>query len=113
MAISRPFLLALLGVALLGATVFAVQNARNQANDDKAAVVKPSVPAPTSSAPAPAQATSAKLSATDAVPAVLSPGKSIDSARFLLRYDLREFDDNHENDHGTVSGSFVSKGASV
>jgi hypothetical protein len=28
MAISRPFLLALLGVALLGATVFAVQNAR-------------------------------------------------------------------------------------
>jgi len=29
MAISRPFLLALLGIALLGATVFAVQNARN------------------------------------------------------------------------------------
>lgn len=33
MAISRPFLLALLGVALLGATVFAVQNARNGAAD--------------------------------------------------------------------------------
>jgi hypothetical protein len=32
MAISRPFLLALLGVALLGATVFAVQNARNQSD---------------------------------------------------------------------------------
>ena len=30
MAISRPFLLALLGVALLGATIFAVQNARNR-----------------------------------------------------------------------------------
>ena len=33
MAISRPFLLALLGVALLGATVFAVTNARNNAGD--------------------------------------------------------------------------------
>ena len=33
MAISRPFLLALLGVALLGATVFAVQNARTGAAD--------------------------------------------------------------------------------
>jgi hypothetical protein len=33
MAISRPFLLALLGVALLGATVFAVQNARNGGTD--------------------------------------------------------------------------------
>ena len=33
MAISRPFLLALLGVALLGATIFAVSNARNNAGD--------------------------------------------------------------------------------
>src|SRR5215208_1514041 len=36
MAISRPFLLALVGVALLGATVFAVQNARNGAADKPA-----------------------------------------------------------------------------
>jgi hypothetical protein len=36
MALSRPFLLALLGVALLGATVFAVSNARNKAADDSA-----------------------------------------------------------------------------
>jgi hypothetical protein len=36
MALSRPFLLALLGVALLGATVFAVTNARNKAADDSA-----------------------------------------------------------------------------
>jgi hypothetical protein len=36
MALSRPLLLALLGVALLGATVFAVQNARNKAADDPA-----------------------------------------------------------------------------
>ena len=40
MAISRPFLLALLGVALLGATVFAVQNARN-GGDKAASVAKP------------------------------------------------------------------------
>ena len=38
MALSRPFLLALLGVALLGATVFAVSNARNKAADDSASV---------------------------------------------------------------------------
>ena len=38
MALSRPFLLALLGVALLGATVFAVTNARNKAADDPAPV---------------------------------------------------------------------------
>ena len=36
MALSRPFLLALLGVALLGATFFAVTNARNKAADDSA-----------------------------------------------------------------------------
>ena len=36
MAISRPFLLALLGAVLLGATLFAVQNARNSASDDAA-----------------------------------------------------------------------------
>ncbi|HKP20832.1 MAG TPA: hypothetical protein VJT68_04910 [Thermoleophilaceae bacterium] len=113
MAISRPFLLALLGVALLGATVFAVQNARNQASDDKAAAVKPSVPAPAPSSPEPAQATAAKLSAKEAVASILSPGDSVDSARFSLRYNLREFDDNREHDYGTVSGQFVSKGDSV
>ena len=36
MALSRPLLLALLGVALLGATAFAVQNSRNQGADDPA-----------------------------------------------------------------------------
>jgi hypothetical protein len=40
MALSRPLLLALLGVALLGATVFAVQNARNKAADDPAPVAQ-------------------------------------------------------------------------
>jgi hypothetical protein len=54
MAISRPFLLALLGVALLGATIFAVQNARN-GSDNAASVAKPAQPAqaqPAQAAPA-------------------------------------------------------------
>ena len=33
MAISRPFLLALVGAVLLGATFFAVQNARDTSGD--------------------------------------------------------------------------------
>jgi hypothetical protein len=53
MAISRPFLLALLGVALLAATVFAVQNARTSATDDPAPVAKQQ-PAE-QAAPAPAE----------------------------------------------------------
>lgn len=52
MALSRPFLLALLGVALLGATVFAVSNARNNAADESAPVAQP-----TADPAAPGQAT--------------------------------------------------------
>jgi len=110
MAISRPFLLALVGVALLGATVFAVQNARNKASDEAAPAAKPAeqaTPAPT--APAPAQA-AGKLSAKDAVAAILSPGEPIDSARFSLRYNTRELGGGHEHDYASVSGLFVSKG---
>ena len=44
MAISRPFLLALLGAVLLGATLFAVQNARNSASDDAAPAAQVSQP---------------------------------------------------------------------
>ncbi|HEX6582661.1 MAG TPA: hypothetical protein VF056_03590 [Thermoleophilaceae bacterium] len=56
MALSRPLLLALLGVALLGATVFAVQNARDKAADDPAPVAQQtadpsSTPAPSNSEP--------------------------------------------------------------
>jgi hypothetical protein len=48
MAISRPFLLALLGVVLLGATVLAVQNAREASDSDAtpAAVQSDAAPAP-------------------------------------------------------------------
>ena len=51
MALSRPLLLALLGVALLGATAFAVQNARNKGADDPAPVGQKA--ADPGSAPAP------------------------------------------------------------
>jgi hypothetical protein len=54
MAISRPFLLALLGIALLGATVFAVQNART-GSDGTPAASKPAEP--TQAQPAQASAT--------------------------------------------------------
>jgi hypothetical protein len=55
MAISRPLLLALLGVALLGATVFAVSNARNTADKPAPAAqqaAEPAAPAPEPTAPA-------------------------------------------------------------
>jgi hypothetical protein len=115
MAISRPFLLALLGVALLGATVFAVSNARNSAGDKSASVAKQPAeqaapaPAPT---PEPAQA-SGKLSAKDAVAAMLSPGKPVDSARFSISYDLREAGGTHEHDYGKLAGTFASEGSGV
>ena len=109
MAISRPFLLALLGVALLGATIFAVQNARNTATDDPAPVAKqPADKAAPAPAPEPAQAV--KLSAKDAVASILSPGQAIDSARFSIRYDLREQGGAREHLYGSASGQFVSKG---
>jgi hypothetical protein len=57
MAISRPFLLALLGALLLGATLFAVQNARNTTSEDAAPAAEQATPdqqaaAPAESAPA-------------------------------------------------------------
>jgi len=59
MAISRPFLLALLGVVLFGATALAVQNARNASDSDAtpAAVQSDAAPAP---AQAPADSGPAK-----------------------------------------------------
>jgi hypothetical protein len=111
MAISRPFLLALIGVALLGATVFAVTNARNRGDDGGVSTVKPieqAAPAPT---PEPAQA-SGKLEAKEALSAVLSPGESIDSARFSISYDTKELGGGREHDYATIDGAFVSKGAS-
>jgi hypothetical protein len=46
MSVSRPFLTALIGVVLLGATVFAVQNSRNAASSDPVQSQPASEPAP-------------------------------------------------------------------
>lgn len=80
MALSRPLLLALLGVALLGATVFAVQNARNKAADDPAPVAQQtadpgSTPAPSNSEP------SAPASPQELLRAGLTPD-ALESAAF-------------------------------
>jgi hypothetical protein len=58
MAISRPVLLALLGVVLLGATALAVQNARTTADNDAAPAAVNTEEAPAQ--PAPAEATPAE-----------------------------------------------------
>jgi hypothetical protein len=52
MAISRPFLLALLGALLLGATLFAVQNARDTATEDAAPAAEQATPEQQAAAPA-------------------------------------------------------------
>lgn len=60
MAVSRPFLLAVIGIALLGATVLAVQNAREAGDDAAGMAAGQGQPAAASSrsepAPAPEEA---------------------------------------------------------
>ena len=75
MALSRPFLLALLGVALLGATFFAVSNSRNQAADDSAPVAQQTA----NPASAPAQAATPEPAAPAAPQELLVAGLSPDS----------------------------------
>ena len=78
MAISRPFLLALLGVVLLGATLLAVQNARQTTDNDAAPAAVQS-----DAAPAPAQAP-AETAPADTLRAALNIG-AINSARLDAR----------------------------
>ena len=75
MALSRPFLLALLGVALLGATFFAVSNSRNQAADDSAPVAQQTA----NPASEPAQAATPEPAAPAAPQELLVAGLSPDS----------------------------------
>jgi hypothetical protein len=112
MAISRPFLLALLGVALLAATVFAVQSARDKASDNPAPVAEQpaDVAAP---APSPAEPAQAKLSAQDALAAILEPGTPVDSGRFEFRFETQEVAGGREHDVLELDGAFSdgAKGA--
>ena len=77
MAISRPLLLALLGVVLLGATALAVQNARTGSDDASPAALE------TQPAPAPAETTTA-AAPEQTLKAAFDFGK-LESARFDAR----------------------------
>jgi hypothetical protein len=104
MAISRPFLLALLGVALLGATVFAVQNARNQ-GDNAATASKPAQPAQ------PAQAQSAQAvpatGPTQVLSAAFTPN-ALTSASFDAKVS---FSFRGKTNSIKTNGAFESMGA--
>ncbi|HEX2414873.1 MAG TPA: hypothetical protein VHJ37_06640 [Thermoleophilaceae bacterium] len=78
MAVSRPFLLALIGIALLGATVFAVRNAPQSADSGGAAA-----PAASSQPATPA----AQLSPEEALQSALSTNPG--SARFHVEASLK------------------------
>src|SRR5688572_5831282 len=74
MSISRPFLLALLGAALFGATLLAIQNARNRTADAPVPVVQQD------EAPRQAPQPAAQLSPQEALKAAFS--SDVKSARF-------------------------------
>jgi hypothetical protein len=100
MAISRPFLLALVGLALLGATVFAVSNARNNGNE-AATVAKP--------APQPSQAAepTAPTGPAQVVSAAFSPN-ALNSASFDAKLSFAQ---GGKRNAIKVSGAFESTGA--
>ena len=105
MAISRPFLLALLGVALLGATVFAVQNARNQSDGSPAASqsAQPTQAQPTEAQPA--QATSTQ-GPTQVLSAAFGPN-ALNSASFDAKLT---FAMGGKKNSLSASGAFESAG---
>lgn len=103
MAISRPVLLALLGVALLGATVFAVQNARNSAVEDTAVVAEQTPSAEEVAEPA------AQPASNSGPEQLLEKALSsdIESARFDARLTFRS---RGETNTITAEGAFVDNG---
>jgi hypothetical protein len=104
MAISRPFLLALLGALLLGATLFAVQNARNTTSEDAAPAAEQATPEQHAAAPAePAPAANPQ----DTLTSALNVGQ-VDSAAFDVTFAVRG-----GGDPGTVavSGAFEAGAA--
>jgi hypothetical protein len=105
MALSRPFLLALLGVALLGATFFAVTNSRNKAADDSAPVAQPTAdPAAT-----PAQATPEP--AAPAPQELLAAGLTPDALESASFNGSLSFSSEGEQNTVKTSGAFELGGA--
>jgi hypothetical protein len=106
MAISRPFLLALLGAVLLAATFFAVQSSRDSAGDEAAPAAQQAQPAEQAAPAAPAPAEPAKLTAEEALQAIVTPGTRVTSGRFELELDSRESGGGREHDVTQISGAF-------
>jgi hypothetical protein len=101
MALSRPLLLALLGVALLGATVFAVQNARDKAADDPAPVAQQTAD------PASAAAQSAPESSASAAPEeLLRTGVTADSLESAAFNGSLSFSQGSQRNVIKTSGAF-------
>jgi hypothetical protein len=101
MALSRPLLLALLGVALLGATVFAVQNARDKAADDPAPVAQ------NTADPASATAQSAPESSATAAPEeLLRTGVTADSLESAAFNGSLSFSQGSQRNVIKTSGAF-------
>jgi hypothetical protein len=110
MAISRPFLLALLGAVLLGATFFAVQNARETADDSATPAAQQAAPEP---AAEPAPSEPAGLSAEDALAAAFAGDQKVESGRFSMRLGAEDFRGVPELNGASVEldGRFQGKGA--
>src|SRR5918995_6660938 len=106
MALSRPLLLALLGVALLGATVFAVQNARNKGADDSAPVAQKA--ADPASAPAPP---TPEQSAPAAPQELLRAGLTPDALKSAAFEGALSFSSRGERNVISTSGAFELGGA--
>ena len=100
MAISRPFLLALLGVALLGATIFAVQNARTKSDGSPAASKSMQ---PTQSQPTQATSTAGP---SQVLSAAFSPN-ALNSASFDAKLT---FTQAGKNNTLRANGAFESAG---
>jgi hypothetical protein len=107
MALSRPFLLALLGVALLGATFFAVTNARDNGADDSAPVAQQTAdPAAT-----PAQATPEPAAAPAAPQELLAAGLTPDALESASFDGSLSFTSEGEKNTIKTSGAFELGGA--
>jgi hypothetical protein len=106
MALSRPLLLALLGVALLGATVFAVQNARNKGADEPAPVAQKATDP--GSAPAP----STPEQSSPATPQeLLRAGLTPDALQSAAFEGALSFSSRGERNVISTSGAFELAGA--
>jgi hypothetical protein len=110
MAISRPFLLALLGAVLLGATVFAVQSSRDNSTDDAAPVAEQAAPEPQAAQP---PAEPAGLSAEDVLAAAFAADQKVESGRFSMSLSAEDFQGLPQLEGASleIAGRFQGQGA--